>query len=337
MSPTTWHIPLISTVLAAGSVLAAGLTPAKTTLAATPVPAIIHRVSDLPVPVGRPSGVFIQSAEDIVHPVPSELPRRPVRYQISDEPRVASASVSDHTTDKPVLSNPLRPSLVREADPHIQPIPSIAADPRMPSKVQIAATSLPTGGISAQPTPEEPLPIPMPTESAPPLVPAEVVPVPEATFAGAPDAPLLPGDRPIGDMTANIAAPTGTFPTNAAADHFTIGLESHQPRPWDGTAYFWDAPALCYRPLRYEDINLERYGYTHFPILQPAISGGRFVADTIFLPYDMTVHSRRECIYILGHYRPGSPVPFRHHWPEWDLKAAAVQGAAVTGLFFVIP
>jgi len=91
--------------------------------------------------------------------------------------------------------------------------------------------------------------------------------------------------------------------------------------------------------LYFEEVNLERYGYTHRRnlFLQPVISGGRFVATITALPYLATVRPPCERVYPLGHYRPGSCAPFRTNWVELDVKAAAVQGTAVTGLIFAIP
>ena len=51
----------------------------------------------------------------------------------------------------------------------------------------------------------------------------------------------------------------------------------------------------------------------------------------------MTVRPHYECIYPLGHYRPGSCVPYRHQWPEHNLRAAAVETGAVAGLILLIP
>jgi hypothetical protein len=51
----------------------------------------------------------------------------------------------------------------------------------------------------------------------------------------------------------------------------------------------------------------------------------------------MTVDPPCECIYTLGHYRPGSPVPHRIHRTPLKPLAGGVEGAAITGLIFAIP
>jgi hypothetical protein len=138
-------------------------------------------------------------------------------------------------------------------------------------------------------------------------------------------------------LTTNILPAGEAFPTNIASRHFNADIAAWMPRPWQGSLYHWDAPDYCHRPLYYEEVNLERYGYSHSPLLQPAISGAHFFCATLALPYSTTVRPPHECIYPLGHYRPGSPVPYRLHWPELDPKAATVEGAVVTGLILLIP
>jgi hypothetical protein len=147
----------------------------------------------------------------------------------------------------------------------------------------------------------------------------------------------LDEERPIGSLTTLIAPTQGDLPTNSAAARFTTDADAWETRDWNELVYSWDAPALCYRPLRYEQVNLERYGYSHCPLLQPAFSGAHFFASTLALPYSMTLRPPHECIYPLGHYRPGSPVPYRPHWPEWDPVAAASQTGAVAGLILLLP
>lgn len=150
-------------------------------------------------------------------------------------------------------------------------------------------------------------------------------------------------DRPIRSLTADIRC-KGKLPSDLSAAQSVrqpIGQVDvdYLPRQWPGFLYQWEAPGLYHRPLYFEEVNLERYGYTHRRnlFLQPVISGGRFVATITALPYLATLRPPCERVYPLGHYRPGSCAPFRTNLVELDAKAAAVQGAAVTGLIFAIP
>jgi hypothetical protein len=152
--------------------------------------------------------------------------------------------------------------------------------------------------------------------------------------------------RPITDISVNAALPAGAWPGDAAdADEEgtpPTAPEFYDPRLWGGWAqsnYQWAATSLCHRPLYFEQVNLERYGYTVSPILQPAISGAHFFLTIPTLPYKMVVQPPRECVYTLGYYRAGSRAPRRWHHMDlvWDPTAVAVEGLLVTGLVFLIP
>ena len=105
----------------------------------------------------------------------------------------------------------------------------------------------------------------------------------------------------------------------------------------------WDATCLCYQPLYFEEINAERYGYVcggHCCcscIAQPAASAAHFFATIPALPYCLAAECPTECVYTLGHYRPGNCVPWRWNWPPCDLHAAAITAGVYTGFVFALP
>ena len=66
----------------------------------------------------------------------------------------------------------------------------------------------------------------------------------------------------------------------------------------------WHAPATFSNPTYFEDVDLERYGYTR--CLQPVRSGFRFYADVISLPWEMLKNPPRSTRYTLGYERPGT-------------------------------
>jgi hypothetical protein len=145
--------------------------------------------------------------------------------------------------------------------------------------------------------------------------------------------------RPITQVTINVTLPAGVLPGDAAQPASTTP-QVVDPRLWCGwadTMFEWSATALCHRPLYFEQVNLERYGYTVCPLLQPAISGAHFFLTIPTLPYKMTAQCPSECVYTLGYYRAGSPAPRRWHHVNWDPTAATVEGLVVTGLVFLIP
>lgn len=146
--------------------------------------------------------------------------------------------------------------------------------------------------------------------------------------------------KPVGLLTVDIAAPGGKMPTNYARQ---CRAESPVPagavllRTWPVLTYNWAAPGSRHHPLYFEEVNAERYGYTCSRCLQPAISAAHFFGTIPALPYLMAADCPRECVYTLGHYRPGSCNPWRaHRWP-CRLDAAAVEAGAVVGLIALIP
>lgn len=149
--------------------------------------------------------------------------------------------------------------------------------------------------------------------------------------------PEIDMERPIGAVTTTVAPPTGRLPSDLAVERFRDDYPAYLPRGWEDTVYFWDAPSMCIGPLRYEEANLERLGYSHCPVLQPAFSGARFLGSTLALPYTLAINPPGTCKYPLGHYRPGSPAPYRHIWPEPSLHGASSECLAIAGLILLIP
>jgi hypothetical protein len=150
--------------------------------------------------------------------------------------------------------------------------------------------------------------------------------------------------RPITELTADATLPKGLLPDqverespNAATDELPETGDPRLAGGWDEQAYFWSATRFCHGPLYFEEVNLERYGYQCHPVVQPFVSGAHFFLTVPTLPYQMTVHPPRECIYTLGHYRPGSRVPWQRSRLPWDARAAAVQAGVTVGLVFLIP
>lgn len=105
-------------------------------------------------------------------------------------------------------------------------------------------------------------------------------------------------------------------------------------RNWARTNFAWKASGLCHKPLYFEDVQLERYGHSWNPVLQPFMSAGHFFASVALLPYHMGINPPNECVYALGYYRPGSCAPFMIEPFPLSLRGAAFEAAAVTGFYF---
>ncbi len=85
---------------------------------------------------------------------------------------------------------------------------------------------------------------------------------------------------------------------------------------------------VCYRPLYFEELNAERYGWDAC-LFQPFISVGKFYLDTLMLPYNMGVLSPCDCECNAGYYLPGTPVPYMIYVPPLSVKGILYESAAI--------
>ena len=109
----------------------------------------------------------------------------------------------------------------------------------------------------------------------------------------------------------------------------TLGDEEFAGRNWMASTFTWKASALCHKPLYFEDHQLERYGHTAGPILQPVLSGAHFFTSIAVLPYKMGINPPSECRYPLGYYRPGSCAPWILDPVPLSLRGALYQSMGV--------
>lgn len=110
-----------------------------------------------------------------------------------------------------------------------------------------------------------------------------------------------------------------------------------QERCWPQVTYMWKASALCHKPLYFEDEHLERYGHSWGPYVQPLVSGAHFFTRIPVLPYCMGIKAPNECVYTLGHYRPGNCAPYMINAVPFTWRAGLFQAGAVTGAALVLP
>jgi hypothetical protein len=167
-------------------------------------------------------------------------------------------------------------------------------------------------------------------------------PGPQEPGGNARDAELIDGveARPITAVSLNIAPPAGELPPDRAETRFAIaGTRTHLPgtyRTQCSTDFYWHASLLNHQPLYFEDVNLERHGFS-WGLLQPAVSAAKFFGTIPALPYLMCAQPPQTTRYTLGESRPGSQAPYVHERPPLNLDAAAFQAAVIVGLVFVIP
>ncbi len=220
-----------------------------------------------------------------------------------------------------------------------------------------AAPDGPAGPIRLFPSDEEPtapatLPIPEDPRQRRLTAAAPVQSTPGRTFPPAEDiqgrpmpdnggpAPFDDDIKPLSATRTNIKPPSGEMPTDYARTQFgsdavVIGGSLADRRPVD-MVYFWDATALCYQPIYFDDVNLERYGYSH-GVLEPFAGAIHFFGTIPILPYKMGMHPPRECVYALGFYRPGSPAPYQTSRLGWSWRGAVCEAAAIGAFMAWIP
>jgi hypothetical protein len=88
----------------------------------------------------------------------------------------------------------------------------------------------------------------------------------------------------------------------------------------------WESPNICYRPLYFEDANVERYGI-HCR-LQPAVSGVHFLTNVFALPYKRGFHDHHKCVHGLGYYPAGDCSPA--YWPRLEKAKAGFAAEVLT-------
>ncbi len=145
--------------------------------------------------------------------------------------------------------------------------------------------------------------------------------------------------RQVVDVPVDIRPSEGVLPEDIGAEKFAAEPTIDETFPSDQPAdiYCSYTPwTICYRPLYFEDIGLERYG-KNVGYLQTGLSGARFFVSVAALPYKMTRRRPRSCECSNGFSRPGDcPLPgYGNRRFEWD--AALVEAAVVTGFVYFIP
>jgi len=114
------------------------------------------------------------------------------------------------------------------------------------------------------------------------------------------------------------------------------GLRTSE-RNWLASSFYYQASALCHKPLYFEEVQLERYGHTAGPVRQPIISGCHFVMNVALLPYRMGINPPTECQYALGYYRPGSCAPWMIPPFPLSLRGAATEALVAAGIIAIVP
>jgi hypothetical protein len=193
--------------------------------------------------------------------------------------------------------------------------------------------------------------IPSTHSGSPPSAKApEPLPAPAGTAQAMKDPCGAVSSKPLSQLGINIAEPDGKLPTNSAAPCWEQinGQGAAGSRCWTVFNYKWEATCFYHNPLYFEEANLERYGYQCGDrcccctcgkecCLQPAVSAAHFFGTIPALPYCIAAECPCDCVYTLGHYRPGDCNPWRCIWPPCDPWAAAAAGGFWVGMIAAFP
>ncbi|MEX0818418.1 MAG: hypothetical protein WD070_02460 [Pirellulaceae bacterium] len=117
----------------------------------------------------------------------------------------------------------------------------------------------------------------------------------------------------------------------------SLGDDRFEQREWLASTMTWKASGVCHKPLYFEEVQLERYGHSAGPVLQPALSGAHFFLNIATLPYQMGMSPPNECEYALGYYRPGNCAPWLLPPIPLSVRGALMEAGVITGGVFIIP
>jgi hypothetical protein len=140
------------------------------------------------------------------------------------------------------------------------------------------------------------------------------------------------GFKRMDEITNELDPDPGEFPQECP-----LGGDEYEPRKFAMTTFTWKASALCHKPLYFEQVQVERYGHTFGPVVQPILCGAHFFISVPALPYKMGVESPWECVYALGYYRPGSCAPRTVGPIPISARGVVSQLGISTGLVYLFP
>ena len=115
----------------------------------------------------------------------------------------------------------------------------------------------------------------------------------------------------------------------------SVGQRGSVERYWEPQTVTWHASTLCHKPLYFENRQLERYGHSRGPYLQPVHSTLHFFGSILFLPYNTAINPPNECQYSLGFYRPGNCAPWLIDPIPFSRDGIRRQALVATGLGFI--
>lgn len=142
--------------------------------------------------------------------------------------------------------------------------------------------------------------------------------------------------RSLCEISLDISLPPGTHPSDKAEATALDDDPGAMRSNW-AIDFHWTASALAIRPTYFDDVALERYGYTSPGPIQPLVSGAKFYTDVLILPYKVGFEAPRRTMYTIGYDRSGSEAQHVRGRLPWSARGAALQAGVITGFSYLIP
>lgn len=262
----------------------------------------------------------------------SETETEPSQPPAAEQPVEGSA-----TEEKPFTAETPRaePTTV----PRSATTDAVSNDEHVPGK-GVTAPRIPSGRVFLQSQQNDIQPLPGETEAQAKerrrleLEAEEALKVPPAIR----DPNAMPKISEIDPNPIDWALPAGRpVPDVDAKRYIKLGGTPYIPRTFERYDYHFAATDVYSNPLYFEDPQLERYGHTLPPLIQPIASVARFGGQLVLFPYQVAMKPFAAKIYPLGWYGPGEYTPYRLYQLPLNAKAAAAEVGTILGVGYATP
>lgn len=127
------------------------------------------------------------------------------------------------------------------------------------------------------------------------------------------------------------------LPENAAAAYMrSTGIYYAEPMPSVPSLRLHHPSSVYYRPLYFEDPNLERCG-TSYGIATELVSAVRFFGRAPLIPYMVGSQDPHQCVASLGDCNTCQRYGKTAYLPKLNAKGIAYETAAILSLVFLLP
>lgn len=106
-------------------------------------------------------------------------------------------------------------------------------------------------------------------------------------------------------------------------------------RAWPCQTMLVEPSYVNYKPLMFQELNSERYGWD-LGFIQPFVSTGYFIKDFVFWPYRRAADGSC-CDSGAGYCLPGDPVPYLLYPPYVSVKGALAEAVVIAALVAIFP